>query len=219
LEVGARPEASLSRIDRHPWPKVLEPRRYRCMDAQHGHWQGKRDKESRVSIDAQTHKTCQRRLRRGQIPPIKGADAQARHLRNPGATARGRPSASLEFIDRVFWLSGIQDQRPCRLDSGYPLVDPTVALVTAGPCRARSPRCCQARRPPAIPRARGEPILPDRSRWLLCRFQNRDPGECERVRDRQWRSGSTSAVRERSSGLTWYAGVTIMMSFSATTSP
>ena len=57
------------------------------MDAQHGRWQGKRDKESRVSVDAQTHKTCQRRLRRGQIPPIKGADAQARHLRNPGATA------------------------------------------------------------------------------------------------------------------------------------
>jgi hypothetical protein len=42
LAVGARPEAYLSRVDRHSWPKVLEPRRYRRVDAPHGHRQGER---------------------------------------------------------------------------------------------------------------------------------------------------------------------------------
>jgi hypothetical protein len=51
-----------------------------------------------------------------------------------------------------------------------------VALVTAED-RAKLDRLDAAKRA-AILRARGEPILRDRSRWLLCRFQNRDPGEC-----------------------------------------
>src|SRR6202521_3927988 len=130
-EVGARPEASLSRIDRHPWPKVLEPRRYRCMDAQHGHWQGKRDKESRVSVDAQTHKTCQRRLRRAKFLPSKVPMLRL----GISATRAPPPAADLPprriYRSRVLGCPAIQDQRPCRLDSGYPPVEPTVALVTA----------------------------------------------------------------------------------------
>jgi hypothetical protein len=47
LEVGARPQACLSHRERHPWPKILEPQRYRCVDASHGHLQGDGHRESR----------------------------------------------------------------------------------------------------------------------------------------------------------------------------
>jgi hypothetical protein len=101
----------------------------------------------------------------------------------------------------VFWVSGNPGSETCRLDSGYLPVEPTVALVTAED-RAKLDRLDAAKRaaPPAIPRARGEPILPDRSRWLLCRFQNRDPGECvadNGVRAREARDTKQKSVTRK----------------------
>ena len=42
LAVGARPEARLSRVDRHSWPKSTGAATYRRMDAPHGRRQGER---------------------------------------------------------------------------------------------------------------------------------------------------------------------------------